>query len=158
MTQQQITHHEHGDQVLVTVRFGRECLTALTDGTVELTLEDGDWKTAARAVLKECNAIEQALDPDTVLGRIRASLLDASMRGLEPLSGDVARMRMASTILHRLADMVQAGTIAGLNVSWRGGANIVVSFTTRHGVHQTLTIELGRGITSIDAAKKAVAQ
>lgn len=158
MTQQQITHSEHGDQVLVTVRFGRECLTALSDGGVELTLEDGDWKATARGVLKECNAIEQRLDPTTMMDRIRASLIDASMRGLEPLQPDVARMRMVSTVLHRIADMVQAGTINELNVSWRGTEKIVVSFTSRHGKHQTVTIELGKGITSIDAAAKAVAR
>lgn len=152
---QQITHHEHGDQVLVTVRFGRECLTALTDGSVELTMEDSDWKVTARGVLKECNAIENELDPNALMERIRASLVDASMRGLEPMSPTIARMRMASTVLHRIADMVQSGTVAEMDVVWRGTEKILVSFVSRHGLKQTISIELGRGITHARAPEFA---
>lgn len=142
-----VTHELHGDHVLVSVDLPTHAIVATDAGGATVTMQDVEWRQAARAVLRECNAAEFKLPAEAVVQRVCDSLADAARRAAAADSADVAKMRFASTVLHRLADMVQAGTIQGVDVSWsRDDAQVVrVMFSTerRNG---SVMVKLGVGV------------
>lgn len=145
-----ITHDVHGDQVLITVELPGETLTARADGTVSITMEDLDWRDTARGVLKEANLAERKLDPDSIVMRVRESLADASNRAMHADTAEVRTMRMASTVLHRLGDMIQGGTIRGLKLEWDAAhpTIVVTQYTTDMRI-AAAEVELGAGARTI---------
>lgn len=142
-----ISHTVHGDHVLITAELATANVVARDATTVAITMQDIEWRQAARAVLKECNAAEHKLPPELVVHRVRAALEDAAMRAMEVEGGHVARLRFASTVMHRLADLMQAGTIVDVEVDWARDSQhlISVSFQTERRPCE-ITLELGRGI------------
>jgi len=142
-----ITHSMHGDHVLITAELSAAHVVATDGDTVAITMQDLEWRRAARSVLKECNAVEHKLPPETLVHRVRAALEDAALRAIEVESSHIARLRFASTVMHRLADMMQAGTIVDVEIDWARDSQhlISVSFQTEQRACE-LTIELGRGI------------
>lgn len=131
------SHDFDGDRVLVTVH--EETLPAIT-------LDAERWRAVARAALKECNAAERRVDPDVLVNRINSALGDAVVQAATAESEDVARMRVSSNVLHRLADMVQAGTIQSYTIRWAAkmGCEVILAYSTL-ARHVTVTLELGRG-------------
>jgi hypothetical protein len=144
-----VTYAMHGDQTLISVDVPGESVTAHEDGTVTITMEDIGWRHTARAVLKEFNAAERRLPPEAVIARVRDALGDAAKQANTAESSHVARLRLASTVLHRVADMIQAGTICDVEIDWcRADSHLVhVGFQTERR-RCALTIELGRGIVA----------
>lgn len=142
-----VTHDIHGDQVLVTVEIETTSIVANASGTVSVSMEDHDWRRAARAVLRECNAAEFKLPPEAVVQRVRDALADAAVRAAEAETAHVARLRLASSVLHRVADMVQAGTIGEVDVSWsrEEPQSVRVAFSTERR-QATILVELGKGV------------
>lgn len=151
-----ITHAVHGDHVLITAELEATQVVAQDGNTVAVTMQDIDWRQAARAVLKECNAAEHKLPPEAIVQRVRATLEDAALRAVEVESSHVARLRFASTVLHRLADMMQAGTIVDVEIDWARDAQhlIHVSFQTERRACE-ITVEIGRGIVQECACASA---
>lgn len=140
-------------------------VTASVDGShISITVDlpgfgpyklNGDtWKAIARGVLKQYNAAEYRLDPAELVTKIREGLADAALRGLEPEQKDLARRRMVSTVLHRLADMIQAGTVDEFEGSWLTDEPdaIELDVVSKHGKTTTIKLALGRGIVAPEAA------
>lgn len=124
------------------------------DGPQQVALDGDVWKAIARGVLREYNAAENDMDPAAVVLRVRESLADAALRGLEPLPRDVRHRRMCSTVLHRLADMIQAGTINGFEGGWYPSSadTIELDVLTRHARETTVRIQLERGLIAEEVA------
>lgn len=144
-----VSYSIHGDHTLISVDVPESSVTAHADASITITMEDILWRQTARAVLKEFNAAERRLPPEAVVQRVRDALGDAAVQASQADGAAVARMRLASTVLHRVADMIQAGTICDVEVSWSRAEQhqIHVAFQTERR-RADLTVELGRGIVA----------
>lgn len=147
-----VTYDMHGDQALISVDVHESAIVAHEDGKVTITMEDSRWRQVAKAVLREFNAAERRLPPEAVVARVRDALANAAVQASQAESSAVARMRLASTVLHRVADMIQAGTIYDVEISWaRVEQHIIhVAFQTDRRRCE-LTVELGKGVTAEEA-------
>lgn len=143
-----ISHARHGDQILITVEIPKEHITA-RGATVSITMMDDEWKRTARSVLHEYNEIEHKADPDELVARIRAALGQAALQSHEVMQPEIARRRMVSNVLHRVADMVQSGTIAEFAATWAGDDDLQVALRSKHQRETALRIQSGRGILEV---------
>lgn len=135
-----MTHTYHGDRVLLTASLPREAITV--DGpTVELTMDAEEWNELGKKALRARQLAERDLDPADSARRVSRTLQTAARHGLRMHEGQdpmLARRRAVSGVLHHLADMVLAGTLADCQMLYpveRGDAAepamLVVCKTTR---------------------------
>lgn len=127
-----VDHSFVDDRARVSVEFPTDAATQGADG-VAITMDDADWRGAAKRVLKECSAAERGLAPNVVVLRVQHALMHAVERALSVESDpDIARRRAVSGVLHQLADLVMAGTVRGFNVEWSSGEAVINAwYTTR---------------------------
>lgn len=141
-------------RVTSTVDQGFIAITVEVPGLGPWKLNGDTWKAIARGVLKAYNAAEFRLAPEELVEKIREGLADAALRGLEPDQPDLARRRMVSSVLHRLADMIQGGTVDEFEGAWLTDEpeSIELDVVSKHGKSTTIKLALGRGIVAPEAA------
>ena len=149
----------HGGRVITShVRHGNDALISLdleaqklgSDGKYyrerqKLTLHHQDAYLAAKAILAECGRAVRLIDPDALAERIEDNL---SRGAIDAHHKDhaVSCMRSASNVMHRVADLIQAGTLKRAIVAWDATAErtTVVELST-YNRDISGTFEMGRG-------------
>lgn len=149
------THHVRDGVATVRATLAGANIEIHENGSITVELSDLEWRRTARAVLKECNAAEHKLPSDVVVDRVRRVLEDAALRAIEAEDERVAELRLASTILHRMGDLIQAGTVTHCSVHWpfTDARHLVgVSFRVA-GELAHVVVELGRGLVAVKCAR-----
>lgn len=141
-----ISHSVHGDRVLLTAEVGAEAVTS-RGSTVEITMDDADWRDTARAVLRQSQRAANGSDPDALADRVTASL----RRSVRHVGGcddpEIARRRAVESALRRVGDLVLAGSVRAIAVTWGGSTEITITTLMGRGddersTSDTVTIDV----------------
>lgn len=136
-----VTHRIDGDRVTITADVGAA-------GAV--SMPDDEWRNLARSVLRECNAAEYKLSPEVLVQRVRDSLVNAAIGAGDITSDYVSKVHFASSVLHRIADMIKSGTITAATVMWKRETPHLLDVTYEIKMPDypptMFALELGKGV------------
>lgn len=140
----------------VVVKFDVDATSILNDG-IEVRLDFDEWRDVASSIHRECSAAAFEQPIEVTQARVREALANAVKRAAEA-SRNPASRRAAAATLHRLADMVLAGTVLGFEASWPLGGDesrILVTYQVKMPAYpEHVTLKLGEGVVRVERGER----